>query len=297
MSAVSVDVSFQGINGLISSYWIDGLEPLLVDPGPSTSLEGLEQSLEELGVKTSDICHILLTHIHLDHAGGVGHLVSRNPQIQVHLHPEAVPYLIDPRRLVESTRRTFRDSYDRLWGDVLPIDSDRICVWESPEKCPVSNIRSMPTPGHVGHHVSYLEELEGCFLAGDALGVIFTHRAPIYPPTPPPGVDVPIWLETLKNIEEIGPESFGIAHFGIHHDFEVRVLEMREKLLALHDRVCVWLDNPEGFGREEFEKEIRPEMSKHLPANDVNSYFDVFPPVSDWDGMQLYLERKNLKKS
>ncbi len=295
MPAVSVDVSFQGINGLISSYWIDGVEPILVDPGPSTSLNGLEQNLEELGVKFTDICHVLLTHVHLDHAGGVGHLVSRNSQIQVHLHPEAAPYLIDPSRLIESTRRTFGDSYDHLWGEVLPIESGRICVWDSPEKCPVLNIQSIPTPGHVGHHISYLEEKEGCFLAGDALGVIFTDQAPVYPPTPPPGVDVSLWLETLRTIEGICPESFGIAHFGIHSDFEMRISEMREKLMILHDRVCSWMDDPEGFGREEFEKEVRWEMSKYLPENDVDNYFDVFPPVSDWDGMQLYLKRKNLE--
>jgi len=297
MSAVPVDVSFQGIDGLISSYWIDGVEPVLVDPGPSTSLEGLEQGLAHLGIKTTDICHVLLTHVHLDHAGGVGHLVFDNPQIQVHLHPQAVPHMVDPGRLVESTRRTFGDSYDRLWGEVLPIDPDRICIWDSPEGCPVSKIRSIPTPGHVGHHVSYLEESEGCFLAGDALGVIFTSQAPVYPPTPPPGVDVPLWLKTLEEIEKIWPESFGIAHFGIHHDFEVRIAEMSRKLMALHDKVCVWMDQPEGFGRELFEKEVRSEMSKYLPEKDVNSYFDVFPPASDWDGMQLYLERKNLKNS
>ena len=297
MLVVPVDVSFQGINGLISSYWIDSIEPAILDPGPSTSLEGLRKSLEDLGVKFSDIRHVLLTHVHLDHAGGVGHLISENPGMHVHVHPEAVSHLLDPRRLVESTRRTFGNSHDRLWGEVLPIDLDRVCIWDSPTKCPVPNIRSFATPGHVGHHVSYLEEMDGCFLAGDALGAIFTKGAPVYPPTPPPGVDVALWLDSLEEVEKIQAENFGIAHFGVHSDFEMRVSEMRERLIAFQDRVSAELNQPRGFDRELFEKEIRQEMSKHLPQKDVDSYFDIFSPSADWDGMQFYLERRHLGNS
>ncbi len=297
MLVAPVDVSFQGISGLISSYWIDCAEPVIVDPGPSTSLKGLKKGLEDLGVKFSDIRHVLLTHVHLDHAGGVGHLVLENPAIQVHVHPEAVAHLIDPRRLVESTRMTFGDSHDRLWGEVLPINLDRICIWDSPTKCPVPSIRSFFTPGHVGHHVSYLEEVDGCFLAGDSLGAIFSREAPVYPPTPPPGVDVALWLNTLEDVEKIQPENFGVAHFGIHPDFEMRVLEMRERLIAFRDRVYTWMNQPEDRDRKLFEREVRQEMSKYLSKKDVDSYFDVFSPSGDWDGMQFYLERRDRKKS
>ena len=134
MTVVPIDVIHLGLRGVISSYWIDGPEPAIVDPGPSTSLGGLEDSLAELGVELSDIRHVLLTHIHLDHAGGTGHLLSRFPHLEVHIHVDGAPHMADPERLVASTRRTFGEAHDRLWGEVMPVPADRIRPWETVER-------------------------------------------------------------------------------------------------------------------------------------------------------------------
>ena len=295
MTVAPIDVAHLGLRGVISSYWIDGPEPAIVDPGPSTSLDGLEASLAELGVGLTDIRHVLLTHVHLDHAGGTGHLVSRFPHLQVHVHTDGAPHMADPERLVASTRRTFGEAHDRLWGDVTPVPAECIRPWEpagrAPASMPIPGVRAFATPGHISHHVSYLAEADGTFVAGDALGVILAPGAPSYPPTPPPSVDVPAWLETLHTLESVDPDTFGVSHFGIHDDFMGRLSEMQERLSALRDRVEAALESGNDSDRDVYELEIREAISVFRPREEVDGYFDAFSAAVDWDGMRLYLER------
>ncbi len=291
MTVLPIDVVHLGLRGVISSYWIDGPEPAIVDPGPSTSLNGLEDGLAELGVGLSDIRHVLLTHVHLDHAGGTGHLVSRFPHLQVHVHADGAPHMADPERLVSSTRRTFGEAHDRLWGDVVPVPAERIRVWEPTGRLPVPGVRVFATPGHIAHHVSYLAEADGTFVAGDALGVILAPGAPSYPPTPPPSVDVPAWLETLHTLESVDPDAFGVSHFGMHDDFAGRLSEMRKRLSALRDRVEAALASGDDSDRDVYEREIREAISVFRPRDEVDGYFNAFSAAVDWDGMRLHLER------
>ena len=293
MTVVPIDLVHLGLSGSISSYWVDGVEPMIVDPGPSTSLNGLERGLSELGVQFSDIRHLLLTHVHLDHAGGTGHLVSRFPDLQVHVHIDAAPHIVDPEKLVASTRRTFGEAHERLWGDVLPVPKDRICAWNPETREPVPGLSALSTPGHIAHHVSYLDEYDGVLIAGDALGVILAPGAPTHPPTPPPGVNVTAWLETLDNVQTIGPSAFGVSHFGLHDGFENRISEMRMRLLACRDRVASALSAGDEQDREIYETEVREVISDFRPRDEVEAYFDIFSPALDWDGMRFHLERTN----
>ena len=291
MSVVPIDVMHLGRSGTITSYWIDGPEPALVDPGPSTSLEGLEAGLQEQGLGFADLRHLLLTHVHLDHAGGAGHLVERFPNVQVHVQVDAAPHMADPERLVSSTRRTFGDRHDRLWGDVLPVPKDRIRAWEPSTRLSVPGVRVFSTPGHIAHHVSYLAEDDGILLAGDAMGVILAPGAPTHPSGPPPAVSVPAWLETLEAIEPIDPDLFGPTHSGLHGDFTGRVAQLRERLLVLRDRVQEAIEAGDDSDRAVFESEVRDELAQFRPREEVDDYFDAFNPTMDWDGMKHHLER------
>ena len=291
MTVAPIDVVHLGLRGAISAYWIDGPEPAIVDPGPSTSLDGLEAGLAELGVGLPDIQHVLLTHVHLDHAGGTGHLVSRLPHLQVHVHGDGAPHMADPERLVSSTRRVFGEAHDRLWGEVLPVSDERIRTWEPAGRLPVPGVRAFATPGHIPHHVSYLAEADGTFVAGDALGVILAPGAPTCPPTPPPSVDVPAWLETLDGLVSVDPDRFGVSHFGFHDDFAGRLSEMATRLSALRDRVEAALASGDDSDREVYEREVREGISAFRATDEVDGYFNAFSAATDWDGMRLYLER------
>ncbi len=291
MSIVPIDVMHLGRSGAICSYWIDGVEPALVDPGPSTSLEGLEAGLAEHGLGFADLRHLLLTHVHLDHAGGTGHLVERFPQLQVHVHEDGAPHLVDPEKLVSSTRRTFGDRHDRLWGDVLSVPAECIRTWEPSARFVVPGVRAFPTPGHIGHHIAYLAEDDGVLLAGDAMGVILAPSAPTHPSGPAPSVSVPVWLETLDTIEPIGPDFFGPTHFGLHGDFAARVQQLRERLVALRDRVQEAIDTGDDGDRAVFEAEVRDELAQFRPREEIDDYFDAFNATMDWDGMKHHLER------
>ena len=291
MTVAPIDVVHLGLRGAISAYWIDGPEPAIVDPGPSTSLGGLEDSLAELGVGLSDIRHVLLTHVHLDHAGGTGHLVSRFPHLQVHVHADGAPHMADPERLVASTRRTFGEAHDRLWGEVTPVSAECIRPWAPAGPVSVPGVRAFATPGHISHHVSFLAETDGFLVAGDALGVILAPGAPTYPPTPPPAIDVPAWLETLHGLESVDPDAFGVSHFGVHADFGERLIAMRTALSALHDRVEAALASGNESDRDVYEREVRDAISEFRPKDEVDGYFDAFSAAVDWDGMRLYLER------
>lgn len=291
MTVAPIDVVHLGLRGAISSYWIDGPEPAIVDPGPSTSLDGLEAGLGEVGVGLSDIRHVLLTHVHLDHAGGTGHLVSRFPHLEVHIHADGAPHMVAPERLVASTRRTFGEDHDRLWGDVLPVPKESIRAWDPAGRLPVPGVRAFATPGHISHHVSFLAETEGIFVAGDVLGVILAPGATTHPPTPPPSIDVPVWLETLHDLKAIDPDAFGASHFGIHEDFAGRVSEMLTTLSAFRDRVEAALASGNEGDRDAYDREVREAISAFRPRDEVDRCFDVFRPTYDWDGMRLFIER------
>ena len=113
----------------MAAYLVDGDEPTLVDPGPTTTLDHLTEELSRLGVGAGDLRHVLLTHIHLDHAGATGHLLERYPEAVVHVHEDGAPHMLDPERLVASTRRTFKEAHDRLWGEMKPVPAARLRAW------------------------------------------------------------------------------------------------------------------------------------------------------------------------
>ncbi|GMR13135.1 MAG: MBL fold metallo-hydrolase [Gemmatimonadota bacterium] len=270
---------------------IDDPEPTLVDPGPSTTLEALRSGLAEFGLSITDLRHVLLTHVHLDHAGVSGHLLAENPKLTVHVHRDGAPHMAEPERLVASTRRTFGEAHDELWGEVLPVPPGAIRTWMDGEGAPLTGIRAFPTPGHIGHHVSYLVERSGVFLAGDALGIVLARGGPTYPPTPPPSLDVDAWVSTLEGLADLDPELLGVAHAGLHENFNERREEVLREILALEARVERALAGNDLSDRAVFEDEVRARLAEFRERAEIDQYFKTFSAVTDWDGMRFYLER------
>jgi len=290
---VCIDLKHLDLEGAIACYVVDADEPTIIDPGPATTLDGLLTALEALGVGSKDLRHVLLTHIHLDHAGGTGHLLELFPNARVHVHEDGASHMVDPERLVSSTRRTFGELHDRLWGEVKPVAADRIDAWRPGEAGPWSGLRPISTPGHISHHLAYLDERDGTLFSGDSMGIALAG-GPQHPPTPPPAVNLPDWRRTLEEIGQIAPERFGATHFGIHEDVESRRLQLQERLDALESRVraavAMGIDEEEADSAR-FEQEVREELAPFMGEDRVNRYFDMFPAATDWVGVAFYVKR------
>ncbi|MGD0272708.1 MAG: MBL fold metallo-hydrolase [Gaiellaceae bacterium] len=222
-----LDLHFLGEEQLVGSYLLDLEDGLtLVDCGPATTLPALEKRLGELDLGVADLRHLLVTHIHFDHAGAAGALVEANPRIKVHVSEQGAPHMIDPERLERSARRLYGDMFDLLWGSVTPVPAENVeAVGER-----VLGLECFPTPGHAVHHVCYMDA-EGALFAGDTVGVRWPPGDYILPATPPPDVDLEAWHKSLDEIERRVPDTLALPHFGLVDEPEEHLQIFRRRLM------------------------------------------------------------------
>lgn len=228
----TIDLLHLGRPRTTAVYLLDGVEPTVVDCGAATCIPGLEAGLAEHGLELADLGHVVLTHIHPDHAGAAGALVRSNPDLQVHVSEIGAPHLVDPTRLIRSARRVFGDAFDGLFGEIAPVPSANVHVLGGR----IFGLDVVPTPGHASHHVSLFDAQSVCY-AGDATGILVPPSSFLYPATPPPEVDLPAWERTLDELERRRPEAMYIAHFGPVEDPAVHLARMRERLHQWAERV------------------------------------------------------------
>jgi glyoxylase-like metal-dependent hydrolase (beta-lactamase superfamily II) len=217
----AIDVMHLGNDRVICAYEVDGL---IVDPGPASSVENLIDALGPVVPRA-----LLLTHIHLDHAGASGVLARRFPELEVYVHERGAPHLVDPSKLLESAGRLYGDDMERLWGEVVPVPEDRIHTLSGGEI--VDGFRVAYTPGHASHHVSYLHEESGDAYVGDVAGVRVPPHEHTVAPTPPPDIDVELWLDSLSTVAGWTPERLCLTHFGPVTKVEDHLHRMRTALL------------------------------------------------------------------
>jgi len=212
-----IDVKYRGRLGYIAAGVVDsGAGLVLVDPGPTVSLGALHKGLDLLAADIGDVTTILLTHIHLDHAGGVGTLLRQNPAIRVYVHQRGARHLADPTRLIDSATRIYGSRMEEFWGEIVPVPADRITALEGGEQLSVGS-RSMAvayTPGHAVHHVSYLDQQSGLVWVGDAAGLLLVGGRFALPVTPPPDIDLEAWRVTHDRLRKWKPAKLLHTHFG-----------------------------------------------------------------------------------
>ena len=211
---------------------------LIVDPGPTSCVDTLIDALGPVVPRA-----LMLTHIHLDHAGAAGTLARRFPELQIFVHELGAPHLADPTKLVESASRLYGDAMERLWGDVEPVPEERIHVLRGGES--VEGLLVAPTPGHASHHVSYLSTDSGDAFVGDVAGVRVPPHEHTLAPTPPPEIDVERWLDSLHTVAAWDPAALCLTHFGRVTDVEDQLHRVRTSLLDNADLA-------RGAGEEEF---------------------------------------------
>src|SRR5262245_8058833 len=211
------DALFQGLPRIIAPALLHGAGgAAIVDPGPTSTLATVRGELETAGVRIADLTAILLTHIHLDHAGATGSLVRENPRIRVFVHEKGAPHMADPAKLLASAARLYGDAMDRLWGAFEPVPRDSMVVLRGGERIEAGGraLEVAYTPGHASHHVSYFSADTGIAFVGDTAGVKLLPDAFVLPATPPPDVDLELWSESFRIIDAWRPDALFLTHFG-----------------------------------------------------------------------------------
>jgi glyoxylase-like metal-dependent hydrolase (beta-lactamase superfamily II) len=209
----------------------------LFDCGPSTCIEALKAGLAERGLELADVRHLLLSHIHLDHAGAAGSLVREHPDLQVHVSGIGAPHVVDPSRLEASARRLYGEAFDDLWGELAPVPEENVRVVGER----VLGLDCFPSPGHASHHVCYLHK-DGTLYAGDAAGVRIVPGKHVLPVSPPPDVDVEGWFRTFEEIERRRPERLALIHFGVANSPSEHLAIARAELAKWSERCERGLD-------------------------------------------------------
>jgi glyoxylase-like metal-dependent hydrolase (beta-lactamase superfamily II) len=264
-----LDLLHQGRERVIAAYLLETDEgPALFDCGPATCIPVLKERLAERGLELADIRHLLISHIHLDHAGAAGVLVREHPALQVHVSPIGALHLVDPTRLEKSARRIYGDEFDRLWGELAPVPAEN--VHETGERA--AGLECFPSPGHASHHVCYVNS-DGTLYAGDAAGVRIQPSRFVLPPTPPPDFDLEAWEATLDELERRHPQRLALIHFGVASDPPEHIAQLRERLQAWSTLVERGVTEPEFAARAFAEAELGEDASRFERAMPISQSY------------------------
>ena len=274
-----LDLHHLGDERVIGVYLVETVDGLaLQDCGPSTCIPELKQRLAERGLALTDLRHLLLSHIHLDHAGAAGTLVREHPGLQVHVSEIGAPHVIDPSRLEASARRLYEDEFDSLWGELAPVPEQNVHVVG--EK--VLGLDCFPSPGHAAHHVCYLDG-EGTLYAGDAAGVRIMPDRHIWPVSPPPEVDLDAWERTIDELELRAPERLALIHFGVVDQPRDHLRRLRRQLRLWGQRVRLGMDE------DKFIEAARADLEEEV--SEAKYYERAAPLWQSFRGLRRYWDR------
>lgn len=211
-----IDTLLGGREGITAAYLVSGPSPALVETGAQTSVPAVKAALAAQGLAPDDLAWLVLTHIHLDHAGGVGDIAAAFPKATVVVHPRGARHLVEPARLIAGTAAVHGPELAPLYGGLTPTPEDRIVVAESGHRIPLGGSRellALDAPGHARHQMMLVDESTGTVMAGDALGVQFPGSG-LYPSVPPPEFDIDAAVATLDTIRDLDPTTLLLGHFG-----------------------------------------------------------------------------------
>jgi glyoxylase-like metal-dependent hydrolase (beta-lactamase superfamily II) len=293
-----VDLNFLGIPEVIATGIIQSPSGVaLIDPGPSTTAATLRSALRRKGIGIGDVRQILLTHIHLDHAGVAGTLVRENPAIEVLVHERGAPHMIDPAKLLSSATRLYGADMERLWGEFLPIPQERIRALRGEEHVTVGGreLKVAYTPGHASHHVSFFDPSSRIAFVGDVAGIRRGDRLCVMPPTPPPDIDLEAWHTSIDRILAWEPDTLFLTHFGPFQGARLHFTDLRERL-GLWSRIVRHLLADarlnDGQRLAGFVDEAMRELRRQVGEQEAERYSRAGRLDYSWQGLSRYWTKK-----
>ena len=271
---------------------------VLVDPGPSSCLDTLRTSLADQGIGLRDVRALLLTHIHLDHAGATGSIAKENPDIEVYVHEVGAPHMADPAKLLASAARLYGSEMDRLWGEFLPVPERNIRRLRGGERITVGDreLDVAYTPGHASHHVGYFDPSSGIAFVGDTAGVRIGEELFSMPPTPPPDIDLDTWKQSIELIRGRRPSTLFITHFGPHEDTDAHLDALLEHLDAMAEMARRHLerDGDDDERMNAFADEMRVYIERHASSAAAALYESAAPFTMCWLGLARYWKKRGV---
>jgi glyoxylase-like metal-dependent hydrolase (beta-lactamase superfamily II) len=270
-----IDVRHLGRERVIGCWDLDGV---LIDPGPTSSMENL---IAELGGEAPRA--LLLTHIHLDHAGAAGSMVRRWPELPVYVHARGARHLAHPAKLRASAERLYGDQMERLWGEVAAVPERNLNSLTGGEE--VFGFQVAYTPGHASHHVSYFHPPSGRAFVGDVAAVRIPPSDFVIPPTPPPDIDIELWEDSIDRILDWDPDSLGITHFGQVDDPETHLELVRERLREQADLA-------RELSGDQYERTIRERIAARADPETAQALLQAVPPEQQWLGLDRYWTKR-----
>ena len=293
-----IDLKFLGLERAIAVFLVEtSIGPILIETGPHSSLPKLKSGLSKLGYELKDIKHVLLTHIHLDHAGAAWAFAEQGAKI--HLHPRGYRHLNEPSKLLESARRIYKDQMDSLWGSIKPIPEDNLLTVEDGEVLTFGDvsIKAMHTPGHAQHHIAW--QWDQSIFCGDVAGVKI-DGGPVVPPCPPPDIDMGDWHSSIDKIKAQHPKQLFLTHYGQINDIDNHLSELKGILKDWLD----WMRKRWESGQNE--KEITPEFKiyvegqlkdKGMSEYTIKQYDAANPVWMSVAGLLRYLNKYSKKNN
>jgi glyoxylase-like metal-dependent hydrolase (beta-lactamase superfamily II) len=285
-STTILDLNWMGRPRSIGAVLLEsGGHCAIIDPGPASTLETLRAQLQHRGLSVSDLSALLLTHIHLDHAGASGSLLRENPNLRVFVHSKGAAHLTDPSKLLASAGRLWGDDLGRLFGETLAVPEQNVQILEGGETLSVGarRIEVIYTPGHASHHVTYFDEREGVAFAGDTAGIRIANGPYIMPATPPPDIDLAVWEQSFAAILERQPSKLFVTHFGYAENPAKHIADFRERLHLWADITEKVLQSSSDVevALQSFLEQTRAEMLEYLSAADAEQHaFTAGLPLS-----------------
>lgn len=288
-----LDLNFQNKKQAIASYLIRQNDAvILIESGPASTLPMIDTALSNFGLSTKDVTHVLLTHIHLDHAGAAGQFANLGAKIYV--HPLGAPHLIRPEKLIASASRIYGDRMNQLWGEILPVEQNQLIVPNDAQEFVIGNLKFLPihTAGHAEHHYSYVLD-DMCF-CGDVGGV----RIPGYPylrvPMPPPEFHFAKWVESIEKLRKLNFKKIAPTHFGIYDDVAWHLNTLQKNL----DATELWLEKIMPSGpeleelREQFTTWMEDQSREQGLSEEVIQVYTLSNPIGmSADGLLRYWKK------